>query len=331
MYRVLVIDSPRSDYLEGLDVERRVLANQGELELCRVRDEGALDDRLERADYILSWYPIGLSARSFARMTNCRGVVRAAVGYDNIDIDAAGQRGIPVANVPDYGTEEVADHAIGLLLALVRNIAVTDQASRRGEWDWRTIGPVRRLRGMRLGLVGFGRIGVAVALRARAFGMDVNFYDPFVPDGTERAVGVGRCESLDELLGSCAAISLHVPSSPLTRHMIGARELAKMPADGILINTARGDIVDQAALIDHLDANPRFRGGLDVVENEPHVASPLMISKQVVLTAHSAFYADESLVEMRRKSAETIGRLGRGEPVRTIVNQAQIAQFRGRR
>jgi C-terminal binding protein len=330
MYRVLVIDTPRSDYLEGLDVERRVLANQAEVELCRVRDESAIDGRLERADFIISWYFVGLSARSFARMGNCRGVVRAAVGYDNIDIDAAADRGIPVANVPDYGTEEVADHAIGLLLALVRNFAGTDQASRRGEWDWRAIGPVRRLRGMRLGLVGFGRIGTAMAQRARAFGMEVVFFDPFVPDGIDRAVGVGRSESLDELLSSCPVISLHVPSSQLTRRMIGARQLAKMPPDGILINTARGDIVDQAALMDHLKANPSFRAGLDVVEGEPHVAAPLSESRQVILTAHSAFYADESLVEMRRKSAETVGRLSRGEPVRTIVNSAQIKPLRGR-
>jgi D-3-phosphoglycerate dehydrogenase/C-terminal binding protein len=320
MYQVLVVDGPSSSYLEGLDVEREVLAKEAIVELCRVEDEEQIDRRLERAELIISWHSIPLSARSFARMENCRGVVRAAVGYDNIDTDAAHSRGIPVANVPDYGTEEVADHAIGMLLALVRNFAATDHASRHAGWDWRAIGPVRRLRGMRLGLVGFGRIGMAVAARARAFGIHVAFYDPFVPTGIEKALGVRRTETLHELLGSCAAISLHTPSSPQTRHMIGRKELAALSENAILINTARGDVVDQSALIGHLAAHPDFRAGLDVLTNEPVVPPELRASTQVMLSAHSAFYADDSLLEMRRKSAETAARLYRREPLRTIVN-----------
>jgi C-terminal binding protein len=320
MYKVLVIDRMESSYLEGLAIERDVLGNEATLELCRVPDESKIDGRLESADLVISWFGIGLSAQSIRRMRNCRGLVRAAVGYDNIDIAAARQQGISVANVPDYGTEEVADHVLCLLLYIHRNITVVDRSCRAGQWDWRVMGKVKRLRGLRLGIVGFGRIGMAVAARARAFGMHVLFYDPFVPSGIEKSLSVERVESLQELLRSCAAVSLHVPSTPQTRGMIGRRELEAMANDAILINTARGDVVDQPALIAHLQAHPEFRAGLDVVADEPRVPAELRDCRQVVLSAHTAFYADESLVDMRRKSAETASRLYRGEPVRTIVN-----------
>jgi D-3-phosphoglycerate dehydrogenase/C-terminal binding protein len=182
------------------------------------------------------------------------------------------------------------------------------------------VGKVKRLRGLRLGLIGFGRIGMAVAARARAFGIHVVFYDPFVPSGVEKSLSVERVERLQDLLGSCAAVSLHAPSAPQTRAMIGRDELEAMPGDAILINTARGDLVDQPALIAHLQAHREFRVGLDVVADEPLVPVALRDSRQVVLSAHSAFYAHESMIELRRKAAETAGRLYRGELVRTIVN-----------
>jgi C-terminal binding protein len=320
MYNVLVIDGPQSSYLEGLEIEREVLAEEAIVELCRVRDEAEIDGRLEMAELIISWHPVPLTADSFLRMNSCRGVVRAAVGFDNIDVEAARRRNIPVANVPDYGTEEVADHAMALLLGMVRNLLTTDNSSRIGTWDWRAIGSVRRLRGMRLGLIGFGRIAMAVALRARNFGIQTQFYDPFIPSGIEKALGFRRAETLDELLRSSAAVSLHTPSSCSTRGMIGRNELELMPEDAILINTARGDVIDQSALIEHLRRHPRFRAGLDVLANEPAVPAELIESRQVILTAHSAFYADDSLIEMRRKSAETVRRLHRNEPLRTIVN-----------
>lgn len=327
MHRLLVIDGPNSSYLEGLEVERDVLAGEAVLELCRAPHETEIDDRLERADLIISWHGVALSAISFARMRNCRGVVRAAVGYDNIDIAAASSRGIPVATVPDYGTEEVADHALCLLLCMVRNVAAAHRACRDGRWDWRTLGSVKRLRGLRLGLVGFGRIGMAVAVRASAFGIHPVFHDPFVPVGVEKALGVERAETLCQLLGSCAAVSLHTPSTRQTRGMIGRRELAAMPSDAILINTARGDVIDQGDLIEHLRCHPNFRAALDVVAGEPDVPKELRSSSQVLLTAHSAFYADAALAELRRKSAEVARRFCRGEPVATIVNGSAQRPF----
>jgi len=322
MYRVLVIDRMESPHLEGLTIEHDVLGKEAILELCRVPDETKIDGRLEHADLVISCHAIGLGAHSFRRMRNCRGVVRAAVGYDNIDIAAARREGISVANVPDYGTEEVADHALCLLLHIHRKVTLADRACRAGRWDWQAVGEVKRLRGLRFGIVGFGRIGMATAARARAFGMHVVFFDPFVSDGIDKSLAVERVENLQELLRSCAVVSLHVPSTPQTRAMIGRRELEAMPNDAILINTARGDVIDQPALIAHLQAHPEFRAGLDVVAGEPSVPAELRDCSQVVLTGHSAFYCDESLTEMRRKAAETAGRLYRGEPVRTIVNLA---------
>lgn len=317
---VLVIDSPRSDYLDGLTIERAVLGDGCLVELCRVRDESEIDGRLEDAEAVISWYPIALNSPSLDRMKRCKGIVRAAVGYDNIDIAYARSLGIPVANVPDYGTEEVADHTLALLLAMVRNLRVTDAAAKRDIWDWRTIGKVSRVRNLCLGIIGFGRIGMAVSQRARSFGMRCVFYDPFLLPGIEKALGVERALSLLDLLANCNVASIHTPSTSATRGLIGARELRAMPPDGLLINTARGDVVRQSALIEHLASHPHFRAALDVLSEEPQIPPALRDSEQVVLTSHSAFYSDASLVEMRFKSATAAKLFLMDETIQTVVN-----------
>ncbi|KVE29290.1 hypothetical protein WS67_05395 [Burkholderia singularis] len=319
MGNVLVIDGPQSTYLEGLDIERDVFGSEHTVELCRVRDEAEIDGRLEEADVVISWHPVPLGASSFSRMKRCRGVVRAAVGYDNIDVSFARSVDIPVANVPDYGTEEVADHAMAMLLYIVRNLGTTN-ATARVAWDWRDIGPVPRLRGLHLGLVGFGRIGTALSMRARAFGMICTFYDPWLTPGVEKSLGVERVDDLDTLFSGSQIISVHTPSSPATRRLIGAKQLSLMPRDGILINTSRGDVIRQEELIEHLQTHAEFRAGLDVLSGEPAVPAAIRDSTQVLLSAHSAFYSDASLMEMRRKSALTAKCFYRGEEVRTVVN-----------
>lgn len=320
MDHVLVIDSHRSDYLEGLAIEREVFGAQSVVELARVAHESEIDGRLEAADVVISWHAVPLGAGAFSRMQRCRGVVRAAVGYDNIDLESARAAGIPVANVPDYGTEEVADHAMALLLSMARNLEATRAATERGVWDWRSVGVTRRLRGTRLGLVGFGRIGMAVAQRARVFGMACSFYDPLLLPGIEKALAIERAPTLRALMGASDVVSIHTPSHASTRGLIGRVELAAMPHDGMLINTARGDVVDQAALIEHLAGHPRFRAALDVLAREPEIPLALRGNAQVVMSGHSAFYSPPALVEMRSKSAQTARRLLHGEPVPTLVN-----------
>jgi lactate dehydrogenase-like 2-hydroxyacid dehydrogenase len=320
MHQVLVIDNLRSDYLGELETERDALEGVAEVQLCRVSDERGIDDRLERADAVIVWHAIALGAATFRRMLRCRGVVRSAVGFDNIDIETARVLGIPVANVPDYGTEEVADHTMALLLACQRNLLGTHAAVQNGVWDWRTVGPLQRLRGQRLGLLGFGRIGMAVAQRAKAFGLDCRFYDPHLVPGIEKSLGVGRAASLPDLLGDCDVLSIHTPSSPATRGLVGRAELELLAPQATLINTARGDVIDQQALLEHLRRHPGFRAGLDVLAAEPSVPAALRGLPNVVLTGHSAFYSKAALHEMRHKSAATVRQLLLGETVPTIIN-----------
>lgn len=321
-----IVDSSRGSYLEDPRLEQEILGQVATAVLLRVDSPQALIGRIEDLSVVISWHTIPLPREILARMRDCRGIVRAAVGYDNIDVEFAAQRGIPVCIVPDYGTEEVADHTLGLLLALARNFRDLDRHARQGGWDWRTIGSVPRLRGLPLGIVGFGRIGSAVARRAQAFGLDVGFHDPYVPSGTEKIHGVHRAETLEALLDRSRMVSLHVPLNGETRGLIGRAELERLAPNGILVNTSRGEVIDEPALIEALQRNRLARVGLDVLSGEPHVPEALRASERVVLTAHSAFYADASLEELRRKAALSARKLVLGEPVRDVVNRANRAE-----
>jgi len=317
---VIIVDSHQGPYLEEPDIERGVLSPEARPILHRVNSAEELIGLVDDAAAIISWHTIPLPASVIARLKNCRGIVRSAAGYDNIDIDYAAQRGIPVAVVPDYGIEEVADHTMALLLALVRKLHVVGPRAKNGEWDWRAVGRVPRLRGLCLGLVGFGRIGSAVARRAQAFGLQVAFYDPYLPSGVEKVHAVTRHETLHDLLDWSQIVSVHVPLTAETRHLIGRAELARLTPETILINTARGDVIDQQALIESLAAGHVGQVGLDVLSGEPHVPDALRTSERVLLTPHSAFYADASLAEVRYKAAATVRRLLSGQPERNIVN-----------
>lgn len=326
-FQVAIIDSERGSYLLSPDIERGILEPHAAVTLHRVKAPEELFGRIEETDAIISWHHIAIRRELLSRLRRCRGIVRAGVGVDNVDLDFAAERGVPVCNVPDYGTEEVADHAMALLLALVRRLRHLDLHARGGGWDWRTIGSVPRLRGTRLGLVGFGRIGSAVARRAQGFGMDVGFYDPYVPSGTEKAHGVTRYETLAELLDASRIISIHVPLTAETTGLIGREELQRMDGETILINTARGEIIDQAALIESLAAGRLGQAGLDVLSDEPRVPEELRASDRVLLTAHAAFYADVALTELRRKAAESALRLLQGRSERNVVNGVGRAAY----
>jgi phosphoglycerate dehydrogenase-like enzyme len=225
-----------------------------------------------------------------------------------------------VCNVPDYGTEEVADHAIMFLLALVRRLVPSHQAIRSGTWDYRTAVGTPRLRGKTFGVVGCGRIGTAAALRALALGLDVVFYDPYLRQGMDKALGIRRVHRLDDLLEQSHFVSLHCYLDATTRHLINARTLAQMRQGAILINTARGPIVDENALLDALDSGHIAAAGLDVVECEPLDNERLRQHPNVLLTPHTAFYSVEGYIELRTKTAEEVRRILLGEPPRNPVN-----------
>ena len=320
---VVVVDSVRGGYVDDPGIEREVLGDLAEVELQRCLEGAGLDGPASEADVLINWHHIALPAQVLRGLQRCRGIVRASVGYDNIDLDAARDCGIPVCNVPDYGTEEVADHTMALVLALARRLPLLDAHVRQGGWDWRVAAGISRLRGAPLGIVGLGRIGTAVARRAQVFGFDVAFYDPHLASGVEKSHGLTRCEELHELIERSWIVSLHAPLTPETFQIIGATEFDRLRPGAILVNTARGDLVDNRALIQALAKGRLGAAGLDVVSGEPTLPDDIRTSGRVLLTPHAAFYSEASLLELRRKAAAAAGRLLLGQPVRTVLNGIQ--------
>ena len=256
-----------------------------------------------RADAIILWHHIQFTSGLLGKLSRTRLIVRNGVGYDNVDVTAAGASGIRVANVPDYGTEEVADHAMALTLALIRQLKPLMADVSNGGWEWRAGLSCWRIRDRVFGVVGCGRIGTAMALRAKAFGFAVSFYDPYLASGYEKAIGVQRSSSLEELLSVADVISVHVPLNQETCHLIAGRELMRMKKSAYLVNTARGPVVSYDALFDALSQGAIAGAALDVLENEPSGASALHAFPNCIVTPHGAFYSLESLIEMRTKSA----------------------------
>ncbi|MDT7952848.1 MAG: NAD(P)-dependent oxidoreductase [Acetobacteraceae bacterium] len=259
-------------------------------------------------------------AEDIARFPRLRAIVRMGVGYDRIDRAAAARRGIIVCNVPDYGTTEVADHAIALTLALRRGLLMHHDAQRAhppAAWVANTSPLLRRLSAQKFGIVGLGRIGTAVALRAKALGFDVVFYDPFRSNGTELSLGIRRATSLEALLKQADVLSLHTPHTPQTAGMIGAAQLALLPANAVVVSTARGTAIDIDALEAALRSGHLAGAGLDVLPVEPPVEPIPGLLKayreraewtigRLIITPHSAFLTPESHHDIRIKSAETM-------------------------
>lgn len=270
-----------------------------------------------------------VDAEAIAAMPACRAIVRYGVGVDNIDRDAATARRIFVANVPDYGVEEVSDHALALLLAVARRIVWRDRAVRSGAWNVARDEPMHRLDGKTLGLVGYGRIGQAFHRKARALGFARTLvYDPFRKTALD---GAEPCDLL-QLCAQSNAISLHAPLTPETLHLIGRTQLGLMKPTAILVNTSRGGLIDPVALHDALVEKRIFGAGLDVFEEEPPAKdNPLFALPNVVVTDHTGWYSEESVEDLRRKASEEIARVFSGETPRHWVNQwdggpAQIHQ-----
>jgi D-3-phosphoglycerate dehydrogenase/C-terminal binding protein len=318
--------------VESLEHERRVLGDVADPVALDARREDDLFGHVEDADALMLYHTLALTERTLGRLRHCKLIVRCGVGYDNVDVAAARRHGIPVANVPDYGTEEVADSALGLALSLTRGIHLLTGRlrERRGPWSYAQVRPLHRLRGLGFGVVGLGRIGTAVALRAKALGTDVLFHDPYVPDGRDRAVGVRRVETLTELLGQAHVVSLHCPLTPETHHLINRRTLEQMASGSYLVNTARGGIVDVLAVLDAVTAGHLAGAAIDVLEQEPPPEDhPLVVAwrdpnhpahDRIILNPHAAFYSEEGLLDMRIKGSENCRRVLLGQPPRNVVN-----------
>jgi D-3-phosphoglycerate dehydrogenase len=309
-----------TDHLAEAGQERPVLESVADVRLLQTSDEADVVRRGSDADVLLVYHDIRLSESTLAALPRVRAVIRCGVGFDNVDLEAAGRRGIVVCNVPDYGTEEVADHALMLLLALARRLLPADRAIRGGGWDLTAVFGAPRLRGRTLGIIGCGRIGTALALRAKALGLRVVFHDPYLPDGVDKALGVQREYTLDGLLARAEFLSLHCPLTKHTRHLLNARTLPLLPRGAYVINTARGPCVDAEALLAALESGQVAFAGLDVFEREPLADDRLRRHPNVILTPHTAFYSVEGFEEMRIKGAHEARRVLLGEPLRNPVN-----------
>lgn len=315
------------------DVEEAVLGPEVEVVLGSASNTSKIPDRLWRmADGILAWHEIQISREVVAKLDRCKAIVRCGVGYDNVDLQAAGERGIPVCNVPDYGTNDVADHAVALILTLARGVYAFSEKVRESNqyWNWGAAGNLHRLTGATLGIIGLGRIGTAVALRAKTFGMRVVAYDPYIPDGRDKALGVERVYELKGLLPQADIISFHTPLTQETRYMADEAFFAMLKPGAIVVNTARGPIIKLDALEAALRDNSVGAAGLDVVEMEPpEPTHPLVrawrnreewIAYRLVITPHAAFVCEEAYNELRLKAAMTARRALEGAPLRNVVN-----------
>ncbi len=234
------------------------------------------------------------------RLPGLRVVATCSVGYDHIDLEAATARGIRVANVPDYCVDEMADSTVAMVLSLLRGIVVLDRSVWNGEWDYQAAGVLSRVGGARLGVVGVGRIGRGVAERALALGMEVWGSDPVLGAAAIGETGA-RPAGLDELLGACNAVTLHVPLTPSTRHLIGERELGLMPAGAFLVNTARAALVDMDALAEALRSGRLGGAAFDVLPEEPPTSLP--DAPRLVVNPHAAWYSKETEREVYRRPA----------------------------
>jgi phosphoglycerate dehydrogenase-like enzyme len=301
-------------------VERPYLEGVADVKTVWLEYNAPFPPEVLDAEAIILWHGPLIDAAVIAKMRNCRAIIRNGVGFDSVDIAAAAKAGIPVCNVPDYGTEEVADHAIALTLALYRQLFPLDIEAKRLGWKIEVAGKMRRLRSQTFGVVGLGRIGTATALRAKAFGFRVVFHDPYAPTGVHKAVGVERIATLEELLRISDTVSVHCPSSAETRGMIGAKEIALMKPGAFLVNTARGDIVQKAPVFAALRSGHLGGAGLDVVENEPLRTADEAATPNLICTCHAAFCSPEGMIEMRSTSAKIARAAASGQPVWTRVN-----------
>ena len=327
-----------TDFVTDTACERGILGDLAEVVALDASDESELAGRIEDADAVMMYHALTITGRTIDTLARCRLIVRCGVGFDNVDREAARRRGIPVANVPDYGTEDVADTAIGMALTLARGIHFLNSRLRaaRGPWSYSQVAPVPRLRDRTFGIIGLGRIGTAVALRAKALGMRVAFHDPYVADGYEKALGVRRAETLGELLREAHIVSLHCPLTPETRHVLNGDTIAQMPRGSFVINTARGPVIDALAVLDAVTSGHLGGAAIDVLETEPPSPEhPLLQAwrdpahpahDRLILNPHSAFYSEEGLLDMRIKGSENCRRALLGQPLRNVVNAARAPQ-----
>lgn len=329
--KVYVTSDRYGNETTGLELERQMIPNFPELDIELLGAPSQSEDDLialgQDADALLVSTREAVTRRVLENIPNVKVISRYGVGLDNVDLDAAADVGIVVTHYPGYCTAEVADHAMALLLAVNRRIVEQDRDLHNGAWEQYGSatggilrGPVPPLRQLTLGIVGFGRIGQALADRARPFGMRLLVADPYVAPDVVTANGASLLH-LDEMLPQVDLLTIHAPLTPETRGLINAERLAAMKPDASIINTARGPIIDLEALTAHLQANPLARAALDVVYPEPLPRDhPLYSLPNVIHTPHSAYYSEQSVITVRQETFNEAMAVLMGYQPRTVAN-----------
>lgn len=336
MTHILIIDP---QFNGDPDIEREVAGPDVTFEIVRPGEGDVDPDALRDADAVINCRSRHrLPGHLVAHCDKTKIIVQAGVGFNHIDIEAFARRGIPVCNTPDYGTVEVADHAMALFLDLMRATTAYNNRLLVSDNAWGThalpVPPIRRIKGLTFGIVGLGRIGLATAMRARAFELNIAFHDPYLPAGVEHAVAFQRQNSLEALLERSDIVSLHCPLTPETTALIDSAAMARMKPGAILINTARGAAVDLDAVYGGLKDGHLGAAGLDVLKPEPlDRAHPLIaawtnredwLEGRLILTPHAAFYTPESLRDMRRLSMLAAVQYLREKRLRSCINLAHL-------
>jgi D-3-phosphoglycerate dehydrogenase len=308
-YRIVVSDTKVMDGETRAAVLNAVDAT---VETTAAKEPAAVARAVEGADALIVDAGTQVTAEVVDAADSLDVVGRAGIGVDNIDVRAAVDAGVTVVNVPDYAVEEVSTHAFALVLACLRKIPTFDRSVKSGEWEWSVGQPMHRLAGSTVGLVAFGKLASRFAAKLRGFDVDVLAYDPYVPEYRMGDLGV-ESVTFETLLAESDVVSLHAPLTDETRGLIDADALERMRDDALLVNTARGGLVDEAALYDALVSDDLGGAGLDVRESEPPGESSLHDLDSVVCSPHVAWYSEESRVELTETVAEDVVRVLRGE------------------
>ncbi len=317
-YLIVVTDDRYGNYDEEREVLKRIGA---ELKITNCSSESEVIDVVRDADGVLvNLAPI--TKRVIDAMNKCRVISRYGVGYDNVDVEAATDRGIWVARVPDYSFEDVSDHALALLLGAVRKIVYKDRKIREGKWNIREEQPIFRVRGRVLGLIGYGAIARTLHRKVSGLGLsEVLVYDPFVDESIIKQAGAKKVP-FEDVLKRSDYISIHVPLNSDTKHMFSKNEFSLMKSNAIVVNTSRGPVIDEKALINALRSGVISYACLDVFETEPlPEGHPLKSLDNVILTDHTGYYSEESLVELKTKAARNIVEVLKGKKPVYPVNQ----------
>ncbi|HET7718036.1 MAG TPA: C-terminal binding protein [Bauldia sp.] len=321
-----------TDYDYGdVEIERAILEAAGaRVVALQAKSEDELFEEARDCDAIMNQYA-RVGAATIERMERCRVIARYGVGVDIVDVEAATRKGILVTNVRDYCIDEVADHAIALWLALVRKLLVYNIATHRGIWHWRSGAPVHRVRGRTMGIVSFGKIGRAIAERAKGFGVERLAYDPYIDDAVASAHGVRRVDK-ETILAASDYLMMQVPMTDETRHFLGEPEFRRVKPGVVIVNTGRGPTIDNRALHRALVDGRVAAAGLDDPEEEPAkrrnwspADNPLFALENVIVTPHAAYYSEESIRLARETAASEVARVLRGEQPLNPVNQPDRA------